>query len=74
MAKKLVKPRVEDVADTDVGRQLQQPDEQRRYATIVQEARQAVRAEIDLVERSERLTHEDFAVRINARADDLNNG
>jgi DNA-binding transcriptional regulator YiaG len=71
MSKKLLKPRVEPITETDVGQRLQQPDEQRRYAHIMEEARQAVQAEIRFVERSERLTHEDFAVRINARADDL---
>jgi len=43
---------------------------QELHAQIVQKLRDAAKGEVESLERSERLTKEDFAVVINARADD----
>jgi hypothetical protein len=71
MAKKLLKPRIKKIGETYFGQQLTDPKIQERHAQIVQQLRDAAKDEIELLERSERLTKEDFAVVINARADDI---
>lgn len=71
MITKCHRPTVKKVSETYFGKRLADPEVLRRYTQTVQLLRNAVKEEIELIERSERLTAEDFAVVINARAEDL---
>jgi hypothetical protein len=71
MAKRPLKPQIKKVSETFFGRQLADPEVMERHVQIVQQLRDVAKDEIELLERSERLTKDDFAVVINARADDI---
>jgi hypothetical protein len=71
MAKKRLKPQIKKVSETFFGKQLTDPKVSERHALIVQQLRDEAKDELALLERSERLTKEDFAVVINARTDDI---
>ncbi len=59
--KKLKKPRVERVEDTEVGKLLaESPEERKRHDQIVAELREAARPELEALWRSERITFHDL--------------
>jgi hypothetical protein len=71
MAKKRQRPQIKKVCETFFGKQLADPKASQRHAQIVQQLRDDAKDELAMLERSERLSKEDFAVVINARTDDI---
>jgi len=72
MAKISFQPRVPEVSETYFSKKYaSNPDARARHDAILKKLQDAVKDEVEEIERSERLTAEDYAVVINARAEDL---
>ena len=70
MAKKFPKSRAERLEQTQLGKRLSRNTAVRNFcAQVERQLREAAREDVEAMERSERLTKDDYAVVINARDD-----